>query len=69
MAVPKKKTSPSKRNMRRAANSKVSSVNVVENKVTGEMHRPHMMTKNGYYNGKQVIIPKEKKNKEVEEQE
>lgn len=60
MAVPKRKTSPSRRNMRRKQNSKVALVQVVENSSTGELQRPHHITKTGYYNGKMVLIQKNK---------
>lgn len=58
MAVPKRKTSPSKRNMRRKQNSKIARTNPVENKLTGEIHLSHHITETGYYNGKQVIVMK-----------
>ncbi|MBN67177.1 MAG: 50S ribosomal protein L32 [Rickettsiales bacterium] len=53
MAVPKRKTTPSKRGMRRA-HKKVAKVNAVENATTGEFHRPHHVSPDGYYNGRQV---------------
>lgn len=60
MAVPKRKTSPSKRGMRRAHNA-IKSAGVVENQTTGELHYPHRMTKDGYYKGEQIIVKKAKK--------
>ena len=57
MAVPKKKTSKSRRNMRRAHDS-LSSVIVVEDKTTGELKRPHHVSADGYYNGRQVTKAK-----------
>lgn len=55
MAVPKKKTSQSRRNMRRAHHALTAST-VVEDKHTGEMVRPHhVCRKTGMYKGKQVI--------------
>jgi len=55
MAVPKSKISKSKRNMRRAHHALKSS-NVVEDKNTGEMVRPHhICLKTGMYKGEQVI--------------
>lgn len=60
MAVPKKKTSKSKRNMRRSHDA-IKALNIVENKSTGEFQLPHHVSKDGYYNGKQVIKEKEKK--------
>jgi large subunit ribosomal protein L32 len=58
MAVPKRKTTPSKRGMRRSGH-KVPGATYVENKQTGELHRPHHIDlKTGMYKGKQVLEPK-----------
>ncbi len=58
MAVPKKKTSPSKRNQRRSHHA-LKNVNVVEDQTTGEFKLSHHMSlKDGYYKGRQVILPK-----------
>lgn len=58
MAVPKKKTSKSRRNMRRS-HLALGSINVVVDKDTGEYKLPHHMSlKDGTYNGKQVITQK-----------
>jgi large subunit ribosomal protein L32 len=58
MAVPKKKTSKSKRNMRRAHDS-LSKINVVINKTTGEYQLPHHISKtDGTYNSREVIAQK-----------
>lgn len=55
MAVPKRKTSPSKRNMRRSHDS-LTVTNWAEDKTTGEVVRPHHMDlKTGMYNGRQVL--------------
>lgn len=55
MAVPKRKTTPSKRNMRRAHDS-ISSTAYVEDKDTGELRRPHHIDlKTGMYRGKQIL--------------
>lgn len=55
MAVPKKKTSQSRRNMRRAHHA-LTATNVVEDKHTGEMVRSHhVCRKTGMYKGQQVI--------------
>ena len=55
MAVPKKKTSKSKRNMRRAHDS-LTVVNWVEDTNTGEpKRRHHIDLKTGMYKGKQVL--------------
>lgn len=59
MAVPKKKTSKSKRNMRRAHDALQNPV-YVEDKNTGEFVRPHhVCRKTGMYKGAQVIDIKE----------
>ena len=59
MAVPKRKTSPSRRNMRRAHDALPSS-SYVEDKQTGELRRPHHIDlKSGVYKGRQVLPPKE----------
>lgn len=58
MAVPKKKTTPSKRGQRRSHDA-LNKVVVTENKTTGEYARPHHVSADGYYNGKQIIIKRE----------
>ena len=70
MAVPKKKTSPSKRGMRRGGNGtyKLNLSNVVVNKETGEFQLPHHVSLDGHYNGKQVLKQKEKKKVENTEE-
>lgn len=57
MAVPKRKTSPSRRNMRRSHHA-LKSTTVAEDKTTGEQKRPHHVSPDGYYNGRQVIETK-----------
>ncbi len=58
MAVPKKKTSKSKRDQRRSHHA-LKSVNIVVDPTTGELKRSHHISlKDGYYNGRQVVIPK-----------
>jgi large subunit ribosomal protein L32 len=55
MAVPKRKTSKSKRNMRRSHDA-IKSPAYREDKTTGEMTRPHhVCLKTGMYNGRQVL--------------
>jgi large subunit ribosomal protein L32 len=59
MAVPKRKTSPSRRGMRRAHQA-LGANSFIEDKETGEMRRPHHIDlKTGMYRGRQVITPKE----------
>lgn len=63
MAVPKRKTSPSKRNMRRSHDS-ISDRNIVEDKDSGEpriSHRIDLST--GMYNGRQILKQKTSKDK------
>ena len=60
MAVPKRKTSPSKRNMRRSHDS-LSRLNIVEDKDSGEprlSHRVDLST--GMYKGRQILKSKSK---------
>ena len=60
MAVPKRKTSPSKRNMRRSHDS-LTRLNIVEDKDSGEPRLSHRIDKStGMYNGRQILKPKTK---------
>ena len=54
MAVPKRKTSTSKKRMRRS-HHKLSSINVVEDKKSGEYKLSHHIDQTGYYNGKKIL--------------
>lgn len=55
MAVPKRKTSPMKRGLRRSGH-KVPKATYVEDKKTGELHRPHHIDlKTGTYRGREVL--------------
>jgi large subunit ribosomal protein L32 len=59
MAVPKRKTTPSRRGMRRAHDS-VKTTQWVEDQHTGEpKRRHHIDLKTGMYKGRQVIEGKE----------
>lgn len=63
MAVPKRKTTPSKRNMRRSHDA-VKNLNIIEDKESGEpriSHRIDLST--GMYNGRQVLKSKSSKEK------
>ena len=54
MAVPKKKTSKSRRNMRRS-HLALGKINVIIDSITGEYRLPHQMCKvDGTYNGRVV---------------
>tara|TARA_B100002052_G_C15294949_1_gene338405 strand:+ start:318 stop:491 length:174 start_codon:yes stop_codon:yes gene_type:complete len=55
MAVPKRKTSKSRRNKRRS-HHKIVRVNVVEDKKSGEYRLSHHIDlKTGLYNGKKIL--------------
>ena len=58
MAVPKRKTSKSKRNKRRS-HHKIKNVNIIEDKKSGEFRLSHHVDlKTGHYKGRQVFDPK-----------
>jgi len=58
MAVPKRKTSKSRRDKRRS-HHKISSMNIIEDKKSGEFRLSHHLDlKTGLYNGKQILEPK-----------
>jgi large subunit ribosomal protein L32 len=54
MAVPKKKKSKSRRNMRRSHDA-LAKTNVLENKTTGEYTLSHNVSLDGYYKGRFVM--------------
>ena len=61
MAVPKRKTSKSKRNMRRSHDS-LKVVNIIEDQDSGEPRLSHQLDlSTGIYNGRQIIQKKESK--------
>lgn len=69
MAVPKKKTSKSKRNMRRAHDA-LSRVNAIIDKDSGEYRLPHQLDAvTGTYNGRQVVVEKEEEEEEEDNDE
>ena len=57
MAVPKKKTSKSKSKMRIShLKKKLATIKYVEDKISGELRRPHNIDKTtGEYRGKKII--------------
>ncbi len=57
MAVQKSKKSTSRRDMRRAHDA-LSGAPISESADTGELHRRHHITADGWYRGRQVIKPK-----------
>ncbi|AGF75037.1 50S ribosomal protein L32 [Bartonella australis AUST/NH1] len=59
MAVPKRKTSPSKRGMRRSADA-LKTPTYIEDKNSGELRRPHHIDlKTGMYRGRSVLPAKD----------
>jgi len=63
MAVPKKKKSKSRRNMRRGSNGSYEAnfPNVVTDETSGELKLSHHISLDGYYKGRKVIADKVKK--------
>tara|TARA_B100000989_G_scaffold23340_1_gene15214 strand:- start:1971 stop:2162 length:192 start_codon:yes stop_codon:yes gene_type:complete len=60
MAVPKRKTSTSKRNMRRSHHS-LSEINILIDKDSGEPRLSHQIDKStGMYKGRQILKSKSK---------
>ncbi len=60
MAVPKRKTSVSKRNMRRSHHS-LENINIVLDKDSGEPRLSHQMDKStGMYRGRKILKTKSK---------
>tara|TARA_B100001250_G_C19609120_1_gene704110 strand:+ start:671 stop:862 length:192 start_codon:yes stop_codon:yes gene_type:complete len=61
MAVPKRKTTPSKRNMRRSHDS-LKLINIVNDKESGEPRLSHRIDlSTGMYKGREVLKKKDKK--------
>ena len=57
MAVPKRKTSPSRRGMRRSHDA-LDAPTYIEDKESGELRRPHHIDlSSGKYRGRQVLKP------------
>ena len=55
MAVPKRKTSSSRRNKRRS-HHRVQDINIIEDKKSGEYRLSHHIDlKTGFYNGKKIL--------------
>ncbi|MBO1924199.1 50S ribosomal protein L32 [Thiomicrorhabdus sp. 6S3-12] len=57
MAVQQNRKTPSKRGMRRAHDS-LSATALTQDSTTGEVHRRHHVTADGYYKGKKVVQDK-----------
>jgi large subunit ribosomal protein L32 len=60
MAVPKRKTSPSRRGMRQSHHA-LDKVTVREDATTGELKRPHHVSTDGHYRGRKVTSAKVKR--------
>lgn len=58
MAVQQRRKTRSRRGMRRAHDG-LSAPAVSIDGTTGETHRRHHITPDGYYRGRQVIVPKD----------
>jgi large subunit ribosomal protein L32 len=65
MAVQKSKKSRSRRDQRRASNSRIKLPTLAVDAVTGETHLRHNLTPDGYYRGRH-ITNKELDNTEIE---
>ena len=58
MAVPKRKTSKSKRDMRRS-HDRINQLNIIEDKQSGEPRMSHQIDlTTGKYNGRDILIKK-----------
>ncbi|PCJ44878.1 MAG: 50S ribosomal protein L32 [Moraxellaceae bacterium] len=55
MAVQKSKKTRSRRGMRRSHDA-LGSATLSEDQTTGEVHRRHHITADGFYRGRQVIV-------------
>jgi large subunit ribosomal protein L32 len=59
MAVQKSRKTPSRRGMRRSHDA-LTATAVSVDKTSGEAHRRHHMTKDGFYRGRQIVATKAK---------
>ncbi len=57
MAVQQNRKTPSKRGMRRSHDA-ISAPAITVDETTGEVHRRHHVTADGYYKGKKVVQDK-----------
>lgn len=57
MAVQKSRKTPSRRGMRRSHDA-LSAPTLTVDETTGEVHRRHHVTADGYYKGKKVVQDK-----------
>ena len=58
MAVQKSRKTPSRRGMRRSHDA-LTGTTLATDPTTGELHRRHHITADGFYRGKQVVAPVE----------
>ena len=66
MAVPKRRTTRSRRKMRRAGHDKVGRPSIVTCPKCGDMMVPHRVCPAcGHYKGREIVAKKEKKKKAV----
>ena len=54
MAVQQNRKTPSKRGMRRSHDA-ISKPTLAEDSTTGELHRRHHMTADGFYRGRKIV--------------
>jgi large subunit ribosomal protein L32 len=59
MAVQKSRVTPSRRGQRRSHDA-LTAKQLATDPTSGEVHLRHHITKDGYYRGRQVIVPKAK---------
>jgi len=63
MAVQKSRKSRSRRGMRRAHDA-LSGPTLSEDRVSGEIHRRHHVSADGFYRGRQVVVEIEQEDEE-----
>lgn len=64
MAVPKRKTSKRRKRLRRGGKG-IAMPNLTLDPTTGEYHVSHHVSKDGFYNGKQVLTKEEETSEEA----
>ena len=69
MAVPKKKTSPSRRGLRRAGqhHKLYANTQILADETTGELTKKGCISPSGYWKGKQIFTTKADKEETTEE--
>ncbi len=66
MAVPQGRTTRSKRGMRRAHDS-LTAPTLSTDKTSGELHRRHHVTRDGFYRGRKVLPGRKQETEEASE--